>query len=177
MLFVFAVITAGCQTCTGVGDFTVTRDTDEVVIEGQANPLDDVLPVKVVPDLALDFDLQNELEEQDAKGAKAVYLTALELRTTETSLEEGDEDTFDFLNRVEFYVESADQDSTLEKKRIASMDPVPEGQTSLDLETDDTIDLKPYAQEGIVITTAGEGTVPQDDVSVIGTVTVEVQTL
>jgi hypothetical protein len=57
------------------------------------------------------------------------------------------------------------------------MDPVPEGQTSLDLETDDTIDLKPYAQEGIVITTAGEGTVPQDDVSVIGTVTVEVQTL
>lgn len=176
LLFVVAFV-AGCQSCAGVGAFTVTRETAEVTVEGQANPLNDLLPVEVIPEMALDFDLQNQLEKNDAKGAKAVRLTDLVLKTTDTSLEEGDEDNFDFLNKIEFYVESADENSDLQKKLIASMDPVPEGKTELQLDTDESINLKPYAQEGIVLTTAGEGSVPSDDVSIVGVVTVKVETL
>lgn len=43
--------------CSGVGDFDVTRETDEVVVEGMTSPLETLLPVKVLPDMDLEFDL------------------------------------------------------------------------------------------------------------------------
>lgn len=177
LLIAIALLFTGCQNCTGVGSFTVTRDTEEVIVEGSNSPLNDLLPANVIPALELDFDLQGELEQQDAKGAQAVYLNGLVLRITETSLAEGDEDDFDFLERVEFFVESADRSSDLERVSIAILDPVPDGLTELDLETDDSINLKPYAQEGIVLTSSGRGEVPPDDVSIAAEVTIEIDTL
>lgn len=177
-LLLLVVVFASCQTCTGVGSFTVTRTTATSVVEGSNSPLMDLLPPTVVPPLELNFDLQAELARQDAKGAKAVYLNGLVLQITDDAIESADDtDNFDFLSRIEFYVESTDPDSELSRVRIASLDPVPEGKTELVLDTDDDVDLKPYAQEGIVLTTSGRGTVPSDDVSVEGVVTIEVETL
>lgn len=169
---------SGCQSCTGIGSFSVTRDTEEVIVEGTNNPLNDLVGVDVIPAMNLDFDLQNELAKQDAKGASGVFLTGLVMTTTDTArATEDDIDQFDFLNRIEFYVESTSPSSTLEKKLVASLDPVPEGQTELVLETDESVNLKPYAEEGILLTTEGAGTVPDDDVSIVGTVTIEIKTL
>ena len=158
--------------CSGVGDFDVTRETDEVVVEGMTSPLETLLPVKVLPDMDLEFDLQSELAAQDADGAHAVRLSGLEMNITETLVGEGDEDDFDFLENIEFFVESAKADSDLPRVRVANIDEVPSGVESIQLDTDESVDLKPYAEEGILLTTSGEGTVPPDDVSIKGTVTV-----
>ncbi len=174
---VLAFVLTGCSTCTGVGDFTVTRETGESIVAGSTSPLNDLLPVKVIPDLDLDFDLEAELARQDAKGAKEVHLNGLVLQITDTRRPDGDEDDFDFLDRIEFRVASADPGSDLEEVVIANLESIPEGVDELELETDSEIDLKPYAEEGIVLTTSGAGSVPPDDVSVRGIVTIEVETL
>lgn len=174
-LFVLFVVffVAGCS---DVGSFTVEQSTGEVIVEGNDSPLNDVLPDNVLPPLALDFDLQSELEERDADGANAVYLNALTLETTETAVADADdEDTFDFLDTIEFYVESRQEGSDLERVLVGSVDPVPTGRKMLDVDVDDTIDLKPYAQEGMRITTSGSGSIPPDDVSIEGNVVIEVE--
>lgn len=169
------LLAVSCESCTGVGDFEVTRETEEVVIDGMTNPLNDLLPIKVVPDMSLEFDLESELEQQNAKGAKSVHLTGLVLRVTDTARPVGDEDDFDFLDEIEFYVASTDR--SLPEKLLATSNPVPRGQSEIELSTDSDLDLKPYAEAGIILTTKGEGRVPPDDVSVVGVVTIEVQTL
>lgn len=97
------------------------------------------------------------------------------MNITETLVGEGDEDDFDFLENIEFFVESAKADSDLPRVRVANIDEVPSGVESIQLDTDESVDLKPYAEEGILLTTSGEGTVPPDDVSIKGTVTVTIE--
>ena len=175
LLLLGFIACTSCRACTGVGDFEVTRETAEVVIDGTNNPLNNLLPIKVIPDLELEFDLDSELEKQNAKGARRVHLTGLVLRITDTRRPAGDEDDFDFLDRIEFYVSSVDE--SLPERLLASMDPVPSGREEIELDTDAELDLKPYAEAGIILTTKGKGSVPPDDVSVIGVVTIEVETL
>lgn len=164
--------------CSDLGAFTVEQSTGEVLVEGNNSPVNDLLPASVLPPLALDFDLQSELEERDADGAKGVYLEALTLQTTDTAKADADDDdNFDFLNSIEFYVESRREGTELERVLIGSVDPVPTGQTTLDVEVDSTINLKPYAQEGMRLTTSGNGSVPEDDISIEGNVIIEVEVL
>ena len=168
--------TAGSTGCSDLGSFTVDQSTGEVFVEGSSSPVNDLLPPNVLPPLALDFDLQSELEERDADGAEGVYLNALTLRTTDTAVADADDtDNFDFLDRIEFYVESRREGTELERVLVGSVDPVPEGLETLDVDVDSNINLKPYAQEGMRITTSGNGSVPPDDVTIEGDIVIEVE--
>ncbi len=174
-IFVAAIALIGAG-CSDIGNFTVEQKTGEVLVEGSNSPINDLLPDNVLPPLGLDFDLQSELEERDADGAEGVYLNALTLTTTDTAkADETDEDNFDFLSKVEFYVESRKSGTELERVLVGSVDPVPTGVETLDVDVDNTINLKPYAQEGLRITTSGNGSVPPDDVTIEGNVVIEVE--
>ena len=175
-LMMIVLIAAFAASCSDVGNFTVEQSTGEVRVEGSNSPINDVLPDNVLPPLGLDFDLQSELEERDADGADGVYLDALTLTVTDTAkADENDEDNFDFLNSVEFFVESRKQGTELDRVLVGSIDPVPAGREILDVDVDNSINLKPYAQEGMRITTRGNGSVPPDDVTIAGDVVIEVE--
>lgn len=160
------------------GSFTVTRESGESVVEGQSSPLDDVLPTRVIPSMRLEFDLQSELEERDAGAAKAVFVESIELVVTD-SRKEGPEDVdnFDFLDNIEVYIASRKDDTSLEERRIAVRDPVPEGRTSFQLDVESDIDIKPYVEEGVRLTTRGSGELPEDDVSIKAVVTLRIRVL
>ena len=175
MALLAALMMMTVTSCSELGAVSVTRDTGESVVMGRSGGLlDNVLPVNVIPAMKLNFDLQNELQKQNADGANAVYLTDLTLMVTESEEPEGDEDNFDFLDEIKVYVESSDKNSSLPRQLIAERVPVPEGTRSFALDVDDTIDLKPYAEEGIRLTTSGSGEFPPDNTSVKGQVTLSI---
>ncbi len=161
--------------CDNIGSFDITEESQEVVVDG--GPSLGNLPVNnLLPPVPLTINLQEELEERNADGAQAVYLTDLRMEITDTAIGQNDEDNFDFVDTIEVYVESRDANTSLEPRQIATLNDVPEGQMEVTFDTDEDVDLKPYIEEGIRLTTEGQGSVPEDDTSLraIVTVTVEV---
>jgi|GEM_PF-2261663 hypothetical protein len=163
----------------GIGSFDVTEESSEAVITGGGgSPLGDLLPVNnLFPPMTLMINLEEELEEQNAEGAKAIFLQDLEMVITDTEQPEGDTDNFDFVDEVNVFVESTKSGTTLEKKQIATLKDVPEGQTSVSFTTEKDVNLKPYVEEGMKLTTAGSGEVPEDDTSLKAIVTLTIQVL
>ena len=176
----FAIVIATLTACgsAGIGSFDITEESTEATITGGAeNPLD-LLPVdNLFPPMTLTVNLEEELEEQNAEGAKAIFLQDLEMVITDTEQPEGDTDNFDFVDEVNVFVESTKSGTTLEKKQIATLENVPEGQTSVSFTTENDVNLKPYVEEGMKLTTAGSGEVPEDDTSLKAIVTLTVQVL
>lgn len=155
----------------GVITFTVTKDSDEQVVEGSNNPIDDFVPFD--SPFSFNINLEQQLQKRDAKGAKRVELRGLKMLVTETKMPAGDTDNFDFLDSIEFYVDSENQ----ERQRLAWLTDVPQGKQTLDLNVDDSINLKPYIEEGMSLKTSAEGTPPDDDTSIKGEVTIWVKAL
>lgn len=174
-LIAFALSTAACG--DELGSISFTEESGESVVEGSANPLNMLLPAEVFPPLRLNINLQQELDAQNATGAKAVNLRALKLKITDTERPSGDTDDFDFLSKATLYVESTKSGTTLERKQIATIDPVPSGQTEVAFDVDDSVDLKPYIEEGMRLTSSGSGSVPPDNVSLKAEITVRVRLL
>ncbi|MEM1347491.1 MAG: hypothetical protein AAGI01_02975, partial [Myxococcota bacterium] len=67
--------------------------------------------------------------------------------------------------------------STLPRVLLAEIDPVPDGRTTLSFDVDDTLDLKPYVEEGMRLSTQGEASVPEDDVTLKAVLTLRVRVL
>jgi hypothetical protein len=173
ILCVVALLVASLAStgCGDIGSFTFTEDSQEIVVEGSS--LGGVLPESALSVFQLNINLEQELEERDADGAKAVYLTDLELQITDTEEPEGDTDNFDFLNSITIDV-AADG---LDTRQLAVRDPVPEGQRSVALDVDDDIDLKPYIEEGMSLQTDASGSQPPDDTSLKVVATLRVKVL
>lgn len=155
---------------------TFTEQSQEAVVMGRAGIMLP-LPINVIPAMTLNINLQDELDAQSAGAAKAVYLDAIDLKITDTKIADGDTDSFDFIKKVEVYVESTKSSTQLQKVKIATISEVPKGQTTISLQTESNIDLKPYIEEGVRLTTSGSGDVPPDDVSLVAIVTLKVQIL
>ena len=107
----------------------------------------------------MEVNLEEELAEQDASGARAVYLRELYFELSE----ESDKRTFDFLDDITIHVASRKDDSELSEAELAWRDPIPEGQVRFDLEVDDELDLKPFAEEGMRLNTRVAGSAPSQD--------------
>lgn len=149
--------------CGGIGSFSFTEESEETTIEGdRTGLLGDAFGA-----LDLNVDLEEELEERDAKGAREVNLTGMSLHVTDDS----DGRDFDFLSSLEL---SADAEG-LDEKVVATIDDVPEGQESIDLDTDDEVDLKPYIEEGMSLKTDAEGNIPDEDTTIYAEVTLHVR--
>jgi len=155
---------------------TFTEQSQEAVVMGRAGIMLP-LPINIIPAMTLNINLQDELDAQNAGAAKAVYLDAIDLKITDTKIADGDTDNFDFIKKVDVYVESTKSSTQLQKVKIATISEVPKGQTTISLQTESNIDLKPYIEEGVRLTTSGSGDVPPDDVSLVAIVTLKVQIL
>lgn len=153
-----------------------TEQSQEAVVTGKSGPTLP-LPINIIPQMQLNIDLQEELDAQNAGAAKSVYLTKLELKITDTKQPSGDTDNFDFIEKIDVYVESTKSGTKLSKVKIAHVTDVPQGKTVLPLSIEAGIDLKPYIEEGVRLTTSGTGTVPPDDVSLVAEVTMQVKLL
>jgi len=166
---------ASCASCKP-GSFTIERKSAESVVDGSPSVLG--LPVvNVLPPMKIDFDLQQELESHDAKGAKSVFLQDLTLKITDTKQPDGDTDNFDFLDHVDVYIESTKDGTDLEKVKIASLADIPSGSQTATFAVEQDVDLKPYIEEGVRLTTKGQGQAPEDDTSLLADVTVLVKVL
>lgn len=155
--------------------FSISQESKSMTVLGG---LGDVpLPTNALTTIPLTIDLKSELSSQNAEGAKAVYLEVLDLTITDKQMPEGDKDDFDFLKTISIYAESGQEDSMLNRQKIAELISMPKGVKRIQLQTDDTIDLKPYIEEGIVLTSSATGNSPEDNTSFKAEITVRVQIL
>lgn len=136
--------------CAGIGSFSFTEESDVIVVESTL--VNGLLPTRV----PMQIDLEQELQEQDASGAKSVYLTELYFEMTDDT----DEDDFSaFLDDIVIEVSSDSHDT----KEIAWSDPVPTSEGRLELNVDDDLDIKPHAEEGLRFRTNANGSAPPED--------------
>ncbi|MFB6262778.1 MAG: hypothetical protein ABEL76_03985 [Bradymonadaceae bacterium] len=159
------------STACGEPGFTFTAKSDEEVVPGSPGPgvpLDNFFP-----SIGFDINLERELDKRNAGPAKAVYLEGLDLKITGTKEPDGDTDNFDFLNSLKISANADGKDA----RQIGELDPVPEGQSRVSLETDDSVNLKPYIEKGMTLEVDGEGRPPDDDTSFISIVRLRVKIL
>jgi hypothetical protein len=166
---------AGCIFDTGrLGSFTLGYAIAEQTIEG--SPLGGLLGGFGDVPIPLDIDLAAETAARDTGPAQHVYLQSLTLSITPTSEPAGDTDDFDFLDTIDIYAESTMSGSSLQRVRVATLDPVPEGARTITLQPEG-VDLIEYVREGALLTASATGTQPSDDVSIDGSIVVRVDVL
>ena len=148
-----------CLSCAGVGSFSFSEESEEIFVDASplgSTPLGNLFPNARIP---MEVNLEEELAEQDASGARAVYLRELYFELSQ----ESEKRTFDFLDDITISVASRQEDSELAEATLAWRDPIPEGQERFYLDLDDELDLKTYAEEGIRLNTQVTGSAPADD--------------
>lgn len=152
-LVAIALVTA----CAGFGSFTFTEESGVITIEGRSQllgPLTDLFPAEI----PLNVDLEQELAEQDASGARSVHLNELYFELVDDSVEEN----FDFIDEITLEISGAGS-SDLETREIAWARPVPEGEARFSFDVDEDFDIKPYAEAGLRLRTRATGSAPRDD--------------
>ncbi len=145
--------------CAGIGAFSFSEESQPITVE--ASPLPgsgiDILDGLRIP---MEVDLEQQLKEQEASGARSVTLTELYFETTE----ETTQDNFDFLDEITIEISSRQSGSDLPRETLAWQLDVPRGESKFHLEVDDDLDLKPYAEEGLRLSTSASGSAPDEDV-------------
>jgi hypothetical protein len=161
MKFALAVtLVTGC----GIIPFDVDQDIPEQRVTG--SPLGGVLPSFLSAPVPLMIDLKAETQKRDTGPAKSANLKALRFRATSSG-------NFDFLDEIHIYIDAQSQ-SSLGKKEIARLAPVPKGQTTLELQVLDGVDLLPYINAGAEISATASGHQPTMDFTYDGHVTITV---
>ena len=156
-VLIFGLSTLALTTgCPNFGSFTFTEVSDVIEVEGQnaigsGTPLDDLIDTRV----PMEVNLQQELEEQDASSAESVHLIDLYFELEDDS----DEEDFDFMDEITITV-SSDNHAEAE---LAWKDPIPDGEERFELERDEDLDLKPYAEDGLRLNTDASGSAPEED--------------
>lgn len=114
--------------------------------------------------LHMDITSNEKLKNRGVKRSQidSVRLESLKLQITAPASGQ----TFDFLDKIAFYVEA----EGVARKRIAVLDPVPDGVTTLSLSID-SLELAPYvAAPEMALTTEATGKRPANDTTVKATV-------
>ena len=155
--------------CGVVAPITITRAIPEGRVAG--NPLGAVIPEGLTLPIPLEIDLESEAEARNTGPVQTVTLEALRLDVTATGEPAGDSDDWDFVSSIVVYVESSVAGSALPRREVARLDPAPDGVRVLELDTDTSVDLRDYVEEGARLTATVSGTAPPDDVTYDGEVT------
>lgn len=151
LLLASTVAVTGCNPTV---NFTVPFEGEATIAGGGLVP--GLLDVFGIGDLAQpDFSNTQEFENNDVRKEQVVSTRLQKLTLT---IVEGDAD-FDFLDSLSFSVEAPD----LAKERVASMDAVPEGVTTFDLDLDD-LDIAAYVRaDSLSLTSDIDGSQPSED--------------
>lgn len=154
--------------CSDLVSFSFTETSQPITVEG--SPLGH-LPVEnpFGEAIKLDIDLEQELEAQDATGAKSVHLEGLVLRITSDS----DGETFNFLDELELFANA----DGLERQPVAFIDEVPRDAGRISLETNSGVDLKPYVEEGMRLEAEARASSPDQDTAFQAIATIRVYVL
>lgn len=168
-LVVLAALLPGLSGC-GLITFDVAREIPEQRVQG--NLVSMLLEGFVDNPIPMNIDLEQETAARDAGPACGARLTSLTFDITASAQGPGDEDDFDFVDRVVLFVEA----DGLSRRELARLDPVPQNATSLSLDPSD-LDLLPYIERGATIVSEVSGTPPADDVTFKGAYVVEVEAL
>lgn len=76
---------------------------------------------------------------------------------------------------MQVYVESTQSGSTLPRVRIAQIDSVPRSARQIYFDTDTSVNLLPYIDEGARLTSSAQGHAPPDDVTFDGRAALSVE--
>lgn len=152
-------------TCSGVDNIEVEA-TGETTVESS-------LVGELVGELSfLGFEGIDISESQEFKnqGYTKDQVDSVRLQRFVLSVKAPEDGDFDFLARVSFYAEA----EGLPRKEIARLDPVPEGQSEIEMELLDA-ELRDYAvAESMTITTEATGSAPERDTTIAARVVLDV---
>jgi hypothetical protein len=151
------VVIAGC----GITDFTITQPVPEQRVDGSGIP---DLPISGLFEIPLDLDLQAQIEKQATGPIDSITLASLTLSITPADQPSGD---WSFVDEIHVFVRSSQDGSALPRVEIASV-VAPGPVVRMEFEVDESIDLKPYVDEGSLVESEAQGTVPADDVTYDG---------
>lgn len=156
---VVCLMVAGMTGC-GIADFDISQPVPSQTIQGSnlPGPLASVFPIP------LSLDLDSKIKAQNTGPIDSVTLHELTLDITSTG---GD---WSFVSKIDVYVESTKQGTTLPKTHIAAVSS-PGKVRSLSFDVDGDVNLKPYIEEGSQVDSSGSGTAPSQDVTYNGKAT------
>jgi len=158
MRLALLLLFTGC----GIADFDITQPVPEQEVQGSPlpGPLATLFPVP------LNLDLSSQIKARDTGPIDSVTLTSLDLAITPTDEPTGDSDDWSFVTSIDVFVASSKSGTTLQKVKIAhASSPGPVKTFSFELES---VNLKPYIDEGSVVDAESSGTAPADNVSYDG---------
>lgn len=154
------------STSCGAIRFDLEQPIAEQKVPGSL--LGGVLPNFFPNPFKLTIDVQAETEKRGTGPATAAFLKSLTLSATPAGNPSG---TFDFLDEVHVFVEAPG----LEKVEVATLKPVPKGQTSVSFTVVPEINLLPYVNAGATMSTTATGTQPAKDFTFDGKAVFEVR--
>jgi hypothetical protein len=154
-----AAMLLSIATCSSLDDIEVeTRGTTRIP---RGTVLDELLgQLSFAGFDGLDISQSQELRNQgySKRDIDSVHIVSFTLTITDP---EGG--SFDFLRRIAFSVEAED----LPSLEIARLDPIPGGQSVIELQVDSSVDLTPYVvAPAMKITTQATGTRPAQETTV-----------
>ncbi len=152
-------------------DINVARDVPEQSIPGSpvAGP-----PAAMIA-LPIQVAVGSEIAAMNSGSIDSVTLGAMYLDITATGEPSGDSDDWSFVDRVDLYVESTMNGTTLPRLKVAAA-VAPGAVTHLEFLPED-VNLLPYIHEGCALSAAATGRVPADEVSYDGKVTFRISPL
>lgn len=162
-LLAVALLSSGC----GLIAFDVDQDLPQQTVAGSA--LGGLLPGTLLA-TPLQVDFKSETEKRNTGPATSANLKLLRFQLTPHDAPMGN---FDFLDEVHVFID-APSNASLPKREIASLAPVPKGQTTIVLDVAPGVDLLPYGNAGAEITASATGHQPQMDVTFDGHVTITI---
>lgn len=166
---------AGC----GAIGFDVDQAIPEQRVVGNAvSPIAGLLPGFLQAPVPINTDLRSETQKRNTGPATHAYLTSLTLSATPHGQAAGN---FDFLTDVHVFVEA--QTSTgLPRREVATLAPVPKGQTTVTFTIVPDIDLLPYIQAHdndpntrAQMTATANGTQPKMDFTYDGAIVINIR--
>ena len=158
------LVSSGC----GLVSFDVTAVIPEQTVPG--SPLGGILPSFLAAPVPLQVDLRQETQRRSTGPARTARLSSITLAATPHDSPSGN---FDFLDQIHVYVDSAN-DSSLPKREVAKLEPVPRGQTSLSLAIVPDVELLPYINQGAEISAQATGRQPTREFHYDGVVVIKV---
>jgi hypothetical protein len=159
----FALLAACALSGCGAITFDVSQDIPEQTIDG--SPLAGVLPAFL--DGPQMIDLSEQVQKHDTSVASSADLEQFRFDSTSNA-------TFDFVDSISISIAPADTTSTLPTIEIAHLNPVPKGQTTIELTPDPGVNLLPYIKIDSDITANATGTTPSQSFSFTGHIVITV---
>ena len=161
----FLAVLALLTSCGSIR-FNLEQPIAEQKVPG--NLLGGVLPNFFPNPFKLTIDVKAETEKRGTGPATAAFLTSLVLNATPAGNPSG---TFDFLDEVHVLVEAPGQP----KVEVATLKPVPRGQTSVSFTIVPDVNLLPYVNAGATMSTTATGTQPAKDFTFDGKAVFEIR--